>query len=211
MSLKTSHEELPEHLGGHNYVTWHDEGALDYFIKNFKIKSLLDIGCGPGAQTELAREKGIFSVGIDGDYTLKRNTNTMFQIHDYCKGPLSLNDIKYRPNDEYFDLGWCIEFLEHVEEKYIPNFMETFKACKIVVVTHAFPGQGGHHHVNEQEKSYWVDVFRKYGFKHSEKILSELLQNTTMRRKRRKNRFTRVKENKNWLELNGSVFLNRNI
>ena len=158
MSEKLELPELPEHLGGHANKTWHDEGAVDFFINEFDIKSIIDIGCGPGMQTEVAHRRGLHAVGIDGDYTINRNPDCKFQIHDYSKGPLGLQNVEYLPTSGKFDLGWCVEFLEHVEEKYIPNFMETFKLCKIVVVTHAYPGQGGHHHVNEQEKEYWVKM-----------------------------------------------------
>ena len=89
--------------------------------------------------------------------------------------------------------------------------METFKLCKFVVVTHAYPGQGGHHHVNEQEKEYWVQLFKKYGFKHSQKILNSVLQSSTMLKRNRKDRFTREKKKVNWLDINGSVFINRSI
>ena len=203
-------ERLPEHLGGHANITWHDEGAIDFFIKNFNIKSMIDVGCGPGMQTEIAQRKGLYAVGVDGDYTIKRNDDCKFQIHDYSTGPLDFENIKYKPKEGLFDLGWSIEFLEHVDEKYIPNFMETFKLCKFVVVTHAYPGQGGHHHVNEQEKEYWIKIFKKYGFKHSQKILNKVLSSSTMLKRNRKDRFSQQKRKMNWLDMNGSVFINRN-
>lgn len=203
--------KLPKHLGGHANVTWHDEGSIDFFIKNFNIKSMIDIGCGPGMQTEIAHKKGLYSVGIDGDYTIKRNDDCKFQIHDYSVSPLGADNIKYLPKSGFFDLGWSIEFLEHVEEKYIPNFMETFKLCKFVVVTHAYPGQGGHHHVNEQEKEYWIDIFNKNGFNYDFKLTNKIKSVSTMHKKIRENRYTKTKEEKNWIELNGSVFVNNRI
>ena len=203
-------EKLPEHLGGHANTTWHDEGAIDFFIKKFGVKSMVDVGCGPGMQTELAHRKGLYAVGVDGDYTINRNEDCKFQIHDYSTEPLGVENIKYIPKSGLFDLGWSVEFLEHVDEEYIPNFMETFKLCKFVVVTHAYPGQGGHHHVNEQEKEYWVRVFKKYGFKHSQKILNKVLNNSTMLKRNRKDRFSRQKRKVSWLDMNGSVFINRN-
>jgi hypothetical protein len=45
--------------------------------------------------------------------------------------------------------------------------MDSFQKAKYVIATHAFPGQGGHHHVNEQPYSYWVQKFAEYGFKFS--------------------------------------------
>jgi len=200
--------KLPEHLGGHMNRNWTDKGALNYFINELKVKSMVDIGCGIGDQTTLAHEMGIYSVGIDGDYTIGRPDNISFLIHDYSKGPLGGAYMTHLPESGFFDLGWSIEFLEHVDEKYIPNFMETFKLCKFAVVTHAYPGQGGHHHVNEQEKEYWIDLFNKSGFRYDLALTNGVKSASTMARKTRQNRYTKDKETKNWIELNGSVFVN---
>ena len=81
-------------------------------------------------------------------------------IHDYYQGA-------YIP-DRVYDLSWCCEFLEHIDEEYIPNFMATFKKSKIAAVTHALPGQEGYHHVNERDDAYWIEQFKKYGFEYSE-------------------------------------------
>jgi hypothetical protein len=37
--------------------------------------------------------------------------------------------------------------------------------CKYVLMCHAVPGQGGHHHVNERETDYWIERFGENGFK----------------------------------------------
>ena len=36
----------------------------------------------------------------------------------------------------------------------------------MVAMTFATPGQGGHHHVNEQPESYWLAKFAAAGFEH---------------------------------------------
>ncbi len=33
------------------------------------------------------------------------------------------------------------------------------------MITHATPGQGGYHHVNEQSVTYWLKNLKKAGFK----------------------------------------------
>ena len=40
--------ELPKHLGGHLNKTHVDRGSLEILKRRFDIKSMLDIGCGPG-------------------------------------------------------------------------------------------------------------------------------------------------------------------
>jgi hypothetical protein len=63
------------------------------------------------------------------------------------------------------DLVWCCEFVEHIPEEDIVNFLRTFKAGKYVAITHAGPGQPGHNHVNCQTDDYWRGVMAVIGFK----------------------------------------------
>lgn len=141
------------HLGGHCNRTHLEEGALDYILKKFEIKSMLDIGCGPGGMVDLAIKKGIYAHGIDGDYTLNLNKD-FFTVHDYTISPLVL------PRN--FDLIWCCEFVEHVEEKFMQNYLETFKLGKYILLTY---NEGpGYHHVNCKPEIYWITNIEKYGF-----------------------------------------------
>jgi SAM-dependent methyltransferase len=153
--LKLTDNGLPMHLGGHEHETHLDEGVLDYVIKNLGIKSMVDIGCGPGGMVELARSKGLEVLGVDGDFVVERNIDDVV-IHDYQVAP-------YVPEKSY-DLAWTVEFVEHIEEQYIRNFVSTMDKCKYVLMTHAFPGQPGHHHVNCQTTEYWVHVMNAFGF-----------------------------------------------
>jgi hypothetical protein len=156
-ALRKEEQSLPEDnptLGGHENLTQFDEGAFDYLATHFQVKSMVDIGCGPPGMVYYALSKGIRAVGIDGDPSVARDCPVVVE-HDYTKGPLYLGE---------FDLGWSVEFLEHVEEQYIPNFIETFLGCKNVFLTAAVPGQPGHHHVNCQWGDYWIRKFEKVGF-----------------------------------------------
>jgi len=165
---------LPKHLGGHLNKTHVDEGNLNWIIEKFNIKSFLDVGCGPGGMVELANKKGLKTLGIDGDYTLKRSDSNLFIIHDYAKGPLKL--------EEKYDLCWSCEFVEHVEEKYIDNYMQTINYADLVAITHAPPGWPGHHHVNCQHADYWINVFKNYNFNYDEELTTLLRKNSTMKK-----------------------------
>lgn len=167
---------LEEHLGGHAGYTHLDEGALDFVKDILKVKSMLDIGCGPGGMVQLANEKKINAIGIDGDYTLDRYDDSKFIIHDYTKGPIK----KMKPKQ--FDLGWSVEFVEHVYEEYIPNYMPSFQRCNYVIMTYAPPGWLGHHHVNCQPESYWINKFIQYGFKYDGALTKQLRSRSTMRK-----------------------------
>jgi len=165
---------LPKHLGGHLNKTHVDEGVLTYLIENYNIQSFLDVGCGPGGMVELAAHKGLKTLGVDGDYSLKRFDKDKFIIHDYTVSPLKL--------DEEYDVCWSCEFVEHVEEQYVDNFMQTISAGKIAVITHAPPGAPGYHHVNCQLAEYWIDVFKKYNFIYDEIITKTIRNISTMKK-----------------------------
>lgn len=169
--LKLTNNGLPMHLGGHEEETHLDEGALDYIVNTFGVKSMIDIGCGPGGMVELARSKGIDTVGIDGDFVVKRNVDDIV-IHDYQAAP-------YVP-DRNFDLAWTVEFVEHIEEQYIRNFIATMDKCKYVIMTHAFPNQPGWHHVNCQTTEYWAHVMNAFGFSVDVYNTNEIRKASTM-------------------------------
>lgn len=180
-------ENLPLHLGGHDNETHLDNGVLNYMIKKYNIKSFLDVGCGPGGMCELAQSKNLKVLGIDGDFTLKHNHPAI--IHDYTNGSPEIN--------EHYDLCWSCEFVEHVEEQYAKNFIETFKKAKYIIITHAVPGQWGHHHVNCQPYTYWKDLLFKDGLKFSASESLKIRDLSTMKA--------------NHIKRSGMFFVNQNI
>jgi SAM-dependent methyltransferase len=182
---------LEEHLGGHNGITHVDQGSLDWLIASFHPDSFLDIGCGPGGMVELADQKGLTSLGIDGDYTIQRSLSNNFLIHDFTTGPAPLDNI--------YDIGWSCEFVEHVEEQYQPAYMKAFQQCKIIAMTYAPPGHTGYHHVNLQHEDYWIKIFKQYGFNYSSSFTNHLRHNSTMGDKK-KHRFVKNR---------GLVFINK--
>lgn len=164
---------LPKHLGGHCGITHIDLSILEYF-KSAGAKSYLDIGCGPGGMLDTALEMGYDVQGVDGDFTVDRKNPNNVIIHDYTTGPLIL--------DNQYDLVWSCEFVEHVYEEHLPNFMKTFQAGKTICMTYAPPKKKGHHHVNLQLESYWIDIFEKYQFTFDAKLTAHLRSISSMER-----------------------------
>lgn len=166
---------LPMHLGGHENETHLDEGALDFIMNEFEINSYLDIGCGPGGMLEMAKNKGLRVQGVDGDFTVERpeSIRDFVKIHDYEKGPAL---------DQYaqYDLAWTVEFVEHVHAHYIHHFARDMQKCKYVLMTHALPGQPGHHHVNCQPIDYWIAVMTSYGLIPDADMTNKIRQASTM-------------------------------
>lgn len=187
---------MGKHLGGHCGITHLDEGAVDWAIKEFGSQSMLDVGCGPGGMVQLAADKGLEAFGVDGDPKVQEAwfDKSKFLLHDFQVGPA--------PIEKEYDLCWSVEFVEHVYAQYIPNFVQAFQKAKVLFMTHAVPGQGGYHHVNEQPEEYWLDQIQKYGFRFDRDYTNKLREVSTMNVGHRR-----------WapyVKLTGLVFINEN-
>ena len=157
------------HLGG--YVgngaapgTWCPV-LWDWAYDKLGVRSVLDIGCGLGYAARHFRDRGCRVRGVDGSPSAILNSQIKDDVvqHDFTTGP-------YVTSEDY-DLVWSAEFVEHVEEKYSGNFLLGFaRARKFVMLTYAKPGQGGHHHVNEQPQEYWIERLAAIGFDHDERL-----------------------------------------
>lgn len=149
------------HLGGYVY-----EGARGTYnpllwrslIELLNIQSVLDIGCGRGFSLSFFAKEVPFVVGTEG--AIKALETSLIPEksiqHDYTEGASTLSD--------KFDLIWCCEVVEHIEEQYVSNLIKEFKKSQFLAMTYAIPGQGGYHHVNEQFGMYWIRLLSKNGF-----------------------------------------------
>lgn len=147
------------HLGG--YFVGGDPATQypalwEWLVRVLGIRSVIDVGCGDGQAVRFFREQGCAVLGIDG---VEQEDESII-THDFTAAPWPLDD-----DFELCDMIWCCEFVEHVEERFVPNFLAAFQlAKKYVILTHAFPGQDGYHHVNCQDPSYWKGVMAAIGF-----------------------------------------------
>ena len=136
------------------------------FLKDeLKVSSVVDVGCGFGFHTKYFKDVlGLDALGIDGSAKIVELTIAPGSVvcHNFESGP-------FVPEKTY-DMCWCVEFVEHVAESCVQNFLATFKKCKYVVMTHGTPGQGGHNHVNCQTSEYWKDVMKSNGFEFQEEL-----------------------------------------
>lgn len=127
-------------------------------VKTHQIRTVIDVGAGEGLVVEYFQMLGCDAVGVEGTPQAHRS----LVQHDYTVGP-------YDPGRD-FDLGWCCEFVEHVECAYEDNWLATLARCEIVLMTHGDPGQGGYHHVNLHFSPYWVDRLRTVGLEWDEPL-----------------------------------------
>lgn len=135
--------------------------VFGWLMVECEVKSMIDVGCGYGHNLQMFEEHLINCVGVEPYPPAVEGKVCGSPIipHDYRTGPLP------EAEDHLWDLGICMEVLEHIDEKFLPYVMRTFQSCKFVCATHAFPGQEGHHHVNCQDTDYWVAKFKEYGFR----------------------------------------------
>jgi hypothetical protein len=105
------------------------------------------------------------------------------------------HDLIERPFKTKVDLVHCQEVVEHIEEQYVGNVIETFCCGRVIVMTHAVPGQIGYHHVNLKPSEYWVHLMAQ--------AQCRLLEEDT----RRVREFAR-RDSANYLALTGMVFAN---
>jgi SAM-dependent methyltransferase len=152
--LTAQERTLPGHLGGHFGNVNKDWPTLRYLMQRYGCRTFLDVGCGPGGMLDEAQASGMEATGIDGDWHLARADGRII-AHDYTSGPLRLAP---------FDLVWCTEFVEHVDERFVDNFLTTFDSGRVLFLTAAPPGFPGHHHVNCQPESYWIDRLAQRGW-----------------------------------------------
>lgn len=163
------------HLGGCNIngdPATHYPIMWEYLADKLNIESVLDVGCGFGYAVDYFNKYlKLDAVGIEGSQKVADVAITdKIKVHDFTKSPLILEGC--------YDLVWSSEFVEHVDRKYVDNFIPCFQAGKYAAITYASVGQSGHNHVNENTEEYWIDVFESNGFKYCPEFTKTLRQKT---------------------------------
>lgn len=131
-------------------------------------RSAVDVGCGTGVILALLAERGVTVRGVEGSR------------HAIAASPVAEHIVRANlergvPNLGRFDLAICIEVAEHLPQRAAPALVEGLTTMSDrVLFTAAVPGQGGTHHVNEQPRQFWLDLFRRQGF--GESPLTECLR-----------------------------------
>ncbi len=139
--------------GGDPATTFHC--LWQWLLDEYEPKAVFDVGCAEGHTMQWFIDQGLSVTGIDlSELAISNNHNPRAYVWD----------LEARPYLSQADLVWCAEVVEHIDPKAIDNLMQTLTQGKVCCMTHAVPGQGGHHHVNEQFAPYWIDQFNRYGW-----------------------------------------------
>lgn len=133
---------------------------IPHVLQLISVKSVIDIGCGPGEWLSIFRQRGITDVvGYDGEWVDKATLHfpkELFVTAD-LKKPIKV--------DREFDLAVSLEVAEHLPESVAQQFVSSIAAtAPAVLFSAAIPLQGGAYHVNEQWPVYWAKLFSKHGF-----------------------------------------------
>lgn len=163
-------------------LNWRIPIVCKAILDNFKIDSIIDLGCARGDYIQGFLEAGIDAWGIEGSPAAIREL--LVPEHKVMIGDLRkpFNIANFRRK---YDLAMCFEVVEHVEEEYSDIMCENFtKVSDKVLVTAARPGQGGHYHMNCQPKEYWEEKMAKFGYR-SDREKAEKIKKSFTKKERK--------------------------
>ncbi|MCF2487526.1 bifunctional 2-polyprenyl-6-hydroxyphenol methylase/3-demethylubiquinol 3-O-methyltransferase UbiG [Dyadobacter sp. CY347] len=161
--------------------------SWQYLMDRFAINSVLDLGSGLGYSAAFFHKAGAKVIAVDG--LLKNVEKAIY--------PTIQADLALAPVHCCVDLVHCQEVVEHIDENYLDNLLSSLSCGRFIVMTNALPGQEGHHHINEQQTSYWTGHMARYN--------CHLLVEDTYRL-----RLLAASEGANYLAATGSIYANRN-
>lgn len=148
---------------------------MDKFRRPDKPFGVVDVGCGEGHALEWFYNHGAAILGLEGCEEAIRYS----PVEDYIRQiDFTQGSVTDWPSWSWLqatgaDLIWCCEVVEHIEERFIPNYLPAFKLGRVLAMTHGFPGQEGYHHVNLQPVTYWVKLLAQEGFELDEALTAE--------------------------------------
>ncbi len=154
--LRVQQSDAQPHLGGNIVegdpitfapLTW------GYLIDRFALNSVLDLGSGAGYSAHWFSKRGLAVLAVDGLPANVENAVYPTILADLTRGPISCR----------VDLVHCQEVVEHIEEQFVDHLIQSLACGKFIVMSHALPGQDGHHHVNCQASDYWIEKLAGVG------------------------------------------------
>lgn len=135
--------------------------VVPLLLSRIAVRSVVDFGCGDGGWLSVFLEQGVQDVlGLDGpwiDEGLLKIPADRFH-RQRLDEPVRLR--------RRFDLAMSLEVAEHLPPQRAGDFVaELTGLAPVVLFSAAIPGQGGHHHENEQWPAYWAGRFARHGYR----------------------------------------------
>ncbi|MGD0261303.1 MAG: methyltransferase domain-containing protein [Verrucomicrobiota bacterium] len=135
---------------------------------NYRPKTLLDVGCGPGKLSLEFANLGLEVTAIDG-----------FSIPDFKSQPIAFQQVDLNDCEallrvigaKRYDVAVCLEVAEHLDPAVsIPLIEALTVAAPVVVFSAAVLDQEGHGHINLRPREFWHREFAKRSFVCADRI-----------------------------------------
>src|SRR3974390_601941 len=95
-----------------------------YVVERFSITSVMDLGSGIGnAANYFFRKHNLRTIAVEGLVDNVRNSVYPAICHDLSKGPVITK----------VDLVHCQEVVEHIDEQYLPNLLDTLACGRVIL------------------------------------------------------------------------------
>ena len=137
-------------------------------VAEFSPKSLVDVGCGSGEIALAFVAEGctsIFPFDYSSDAVALAKTNGLNQA-------LEIDLTRASRIPAVADLCLCLEVAEHIPAANVANLCKLLsEPAPVLIFTAAPPGQGGHFHLNEQPRQYWIENLRVAGMHYDEQAV----------------------------------------
>jgi len=122
--------------------------------RRFCPRTVVDWGCGAGIHAAALQRCGARVIAVDA---VIADDEFREQGLDLRRADLTHavpEGVAYRE----YDLSLCIDVLEHLREEDAASALANItRGAKLALLSCAPPMQGGHHHLNEQPRRYWIE------------------------------------------------------
>jgi len=144
------------------HVPWRAEydAIADWLTRALPFSTVIDLGAGNGFLLARLMAVGKDVRGVDG------SMSALEAAPKELLGRITQHDLSQPLPLSGFDLVICTEVAEHLDFDSSKVLLDTVCSNRrgFVYFTAAVPGQGGHHHVNEQPHSFWIREFAERGY-----------------------------------------------
>lgn len=162
-TIEMSYNERYYRRHREDYHEWEKRLAADFFTR-YKVRSVVDLGCGVGSYLDAAYELGM--APIKG-YEINLHLASC-HVPKHLLPFISSGDVTLPLSGGGFDCSWSVEVGEHLDpqgtEQFVSNLVRL--TDRLTLLTCAPPGQRGTAHINLRPKEEWIGRMTKNGMRY---------------------------------------------